>query len=339
MSLQSISFPQAVPAYIGATGYPVAASPVGAVYFVSSLTSRGDGHGRLIPLGATSPSVTQGNNQGSITDPTNPLKSVFGAAGALSLCKAGRGDLILVLPGHTENLSNNSTYTIPDGVTILGYGYGSARPTFIFTGGTATNITFGGTAFLSNLVFDLTGVANVALGFNVTTPGVQISSCRFIASSATNHATSVLALAASDFVFFNSEVDATGASTGVATGINVTASANRTEIINNFFHGNFSTAALACTNANPLINCLVQNNDFYQTNATAAQPVISIAGAAPSGVFAFNNFFVNATTTGVGSSILGTPTSTLLVWSQNFGYNNVANKGGNLIPAAGAALT
>jgi hypothetical protein len=257
----------------------------------------------------------------------------------LTFCKAARGDVIVVLPGHTESLSTNGAYTIPDGVSIIGCGYGQARPTFTFTGGASTTITFGGAAYLANIILDLSGVASVAIGVTVTTGGVQITNSRINCASSANHATTAVSLAAADFVFSNNEVDATGTSTGVANGINVAASSARAEIVNNFIHGNFSTSCLSCTNANPLIEAVVQNNDFRQTNATALQAVISIVGAAATGIFAFNNLFVNATTNGVGSSMLGTPTSTAIVWNQNFGYNNVANKGGNLIPAAGAALT
>jgi len=69
---------------------------------------------------------------------------------------AGRGDVICVLPGHTENISTADHWAsiVKAGVRIVGIGEGTAIPTFTFTVATAT------------LVFD-------ALNFSV-------SGCRFL---------------------------------------------------------------------------------------------------------------------------------------------------------------
>ena len=59
-----------------------------------------------------------------------------------------RGDVILVLPGHTESISSAGALTVSkSGVSIIGLGNGDARPTFTFdTATTATAATTATTA-------------------------------------------------------------------------------------------------------------------------------------------------------------------------------------------------
>src|SRR5665213_1588664 len=60
---------------------------------------------------------------------------------ALASCLASRGDLILVAPGHTETIADATTLALNiAGVTIVGIGSGSLRPTFTFTTAATANI-------------------------------------------------------------------------------------------------------------------------------------------------------------------------------------------------------
>ena len=55
---------------------------------------------------------------------------------AIGACVANRGDTILVAPGHTENVTNGSIACDVAGITIVGLGSGSMKPTLTWT---ATN--------------------------------------------------------------------------------------------------------------------------------------------------------------------------------------------------------
>lgn len=55
---------------------------------------------------------------------------------AIGYCTANRGDVILVAPGHTEDITNGSIAADVAGVTIIGLGSGSMKPTLTYT---ATN--------------------------------------------------------------------------------------------------------------------------------------------------------------------------------------------------------
>jgi hypothetical protein len=57
----------------------------------------------------------------------------------LARCRASRGDVVVVLPGHAENISSaDQMSSLVAGTRIIGAGYGSLRPTFTWTAATAT---------------------------------------------------------------------------------------------------------------------------------------------------------------------------------------------------------
>lgn len=77
---------------------------------------------------------------------------------ALAQCLASRGDYIIVAPGHTESIANATDLAANvAGVTVIGLGSGSLRPTFTFTTAitanipvTVANFTFKNCIFVAN---------------------------------------------------------------------------------------------------------------------------------------------------------------------------------------------
>ena len=67
---------------------------------------------------------------------------------AIGACTANQGDIIFVMPGHTETVTNGSIAADIAGVTIIGLGTGSTKPTLTFSATnskvnvTAANVTF-----------------------------------------------------------------------------------------------------------------------------------------------------------------------------------------------------
>jgi hypothetical protein len=75
---------------------------------------------------------------------------------AIGLCTASQGDVILVAPGHAETLSGASDLDIDvDGITIIGIGNGTLKPTFSLGGtdGLTTAEINGDNIRVSNLRF------------------------------------------------------------------------------------------------------------------------------------------------------------------------------------------
>ncbi len=96
--------------------------PSGTVFWVDSNTGTdGAGYGR---------------------NPDAPLATLDYAIG---LCTANKGDVIFLMPGHAEALTGATSLTMDvAGVTVIGLGSGSLRPTFTLT--TATSATWNITA-------------------------------------------------------------------------------------------------------------------------------------------------------------------------------------------------
>lgn len=81
-------------------------------------------------------SSTTGSNDNNGTDPSTPKATI---AGAISACTASKGDVIICLPGHTEAVTSTSLTLSKAGVTIVGIGTGSVKPTLTF-GATSSTI-------------------------------------------------------------------------------------------------------------------------------------------------------------------------------------------------------
>jgi hypothetical protein len=101
-------------------------------------------------------------------------------------CVAGRGDVILVAPGHTETISSATAITMSiSGVQVVGLGTGSQRPVVTLdTANTATiNVTANGVSF-KNIIFVANFLA-IASAFTLTTAtDFQLLGCEFRDTSA-----------------------------------------------------------------------------------------------------------------------------------------------------------
>lgn len=76
-------------------------------------------------------SVTGSDGSALGKKPTAPLATLDFAIG---LCTAGKGDVIILMPGHTETIATSSAVTADiAGVRIIGIGEGSLKPTFTFS--------------------------------------------------------------------------------------------------------------------------------------------------------------------------------------------------------------
>lgn len=110
-------------------------------------------------------SLTGSNNYNG-SDPLHPLATVQGAMG---LCVASRGDVIIVMPGHVETVTATSIAHNVAGVRVFGLpAIGELIPTFTF-GAAAATITvsaasggWSGCRFVANFL-------NVASAFTLTT--------------------------------------------------------------------------------------------------------------------------------------------------------------------------
>ncbi len=102
---------------------------------------------------------------------------------AIAACTAGAGDIVYVLPGHTETVTATSIAHSVAGVKIIGLGFGDARPTFTFGAAAATITVSAANGTWENCRF-VANFADVASAFTLTTAvGFTVKGCDFLDTS------------------------------------------------------------------------------------------------------------------------------------------------------------
>lgn len=180
-------------------GLPVVNTHAGRVYYVNNSS--------VLPLNGVGGS---NSNDGSYLKPFSTI------AYAVSKCTAGRGDVVMVMPGHVETVSTAAGLDLNvAGVSVVGLGNGSSRATVNLTATAAYVALSAANCSLVNVL--ITG------GIDAVVKAVSVS--------------------AADCVISRCEVrDVTGQMTD---GVVTTAAANRLKILNHVHDG----AAAAGTNA------------------------------------------------------------------------------------------
>ena len=99
---------------------------------------------------------------------------------AVGLCTANQHDIIYIMPGHTETLTNSSRVTLDmAGVRSIGLGSGTDRPTFTFaTDTTADVLVSSANNTIENMIF-VNGVNNQAEMIDVDATDCTIRNCEF----------------------------------------------------------------------------------------------------------------------------------------------------------------
>ncbi len=111
-----------------------------------------------------------------------PLATIDAAVGK---CTANRGDIIFVMPGHSESIAAASAIDLDvAGISLIGLGKGSDMAEIEFTNAAATVAIGANNVLVSNIRFN-SSVTAVAVGVNVE-DGVSnftISDCVFMVSA------------------------------------------------------------------------------------------------------------------------------------------------------------
>lgn len=228
---------------------------------------------------------------------------------AIGLCTASAGDLILVLPGHTEAVSAAAGIACDvAGVTIRGLGAGALRPTV--TLGTAVGASIDVSAAnvtIDNLVIDMTGFDAITAGINVTATNFTLSNCLVITATATNQATLgiLTTAAASRMRILNNEFLGT-TDAGTATAIRIVGG-NEHRIEGNRFYGAYTTSLGAIEN-NTTACLRVTIKDNVIENATASSTKAMVFHASSTGSITGNRMQIlsgTAPITGAAMSWVG----------------------------------
>ena len=206
-------------------------------------------------------------------------------AAALLQCRSGYGDVIYVLPGHTENVTTTPTFVA--GVRIIGIGHGGNRPVFRWTATTSQWAITVADVIISGLRLRLEGANGVVKAIVSTAADTVIEGCDIeMASGATNKATIGIEAGAGATRFRITGCRLRGTAThNVTDGIKVVAAVDGVVIENCL--GVFSATA-----ANGLIhftaaatNVVCRDLDLYNTH-TSSTSTITFDDVAVDGVCA-----------------------------------------------------
>ena len=201
------NYPGGFAAGVMIRGVPLLQTHPGKVFWVDNSTSS-----LLVNVKGGSNS-----NKGTFNDPFSTLDYAIGQ------CRADKGDIIFIKPGHSETLTATSVAVDVAGIAIVGLGQGSNRPTF---NATATASVFPISA------------ANVTVHNLLFTGGIDA-------------VVSMVTVSAADVVLSNIEIrDVTGE---IVVGILTTAAANRL-LVDGFVYdgaaGDGASAAIAIVGGN-----------------------------------------------------------------------------------------
>lgn len=216
---------------------------------------------------------------------TRPILTTLNAA--LAYCRSGAGDIVYVLPGHTENVAAaDAMSNLVAGTQIIGCGKGNLRPTFTWTLATSTFLFDVDDVGLHNCVLNLepgTGTITVAAPITVSGDGCEISNClmRF-STDANNKVTQGITVTGDDFHFNGNHCY--GATAGECTAFIDANAAHRLVMVGNYIAGATSNVAVGLLRFVTAASLNVYLRDNVYINRKALSTCCVTGLAAVSGV-------------------------------------------------------
>ncbi len=235
-------------------GIPLQQSQPGQVYFVNN-----------------SSVLAQDGIAGSNGNPGTYQKPFSTIAYAVSRCKAGRGDIVMVMPGHAETISDATTTLSVNGVSIIGLGSGSLRPTLTYTAAAATINVTGANISIVNILHIANFAAVASAYTNNAAVEFAIEGCEFRDSSSILNfvacVTTTASVSANGLTFNKNKVFGLG-TTAATTPVKLLANTDRVTIndnqvvlaVLNNTSGLLAHAALVVTNLEMARNTVFRPN-------------------------------------------------------------------------------
>lgn len=173
----------------------------------------------------------------------------------LARCRAGRNDVVVVLQGHTENVTSTTLANMVAGTRLIGIGRGSNRPNLRWTATTSQFVMNDADCVISNFILRMEGAVVVK----------------------------AVAVTAADCGILNCDIDmGTVAATNLSTiGIELGAGAHRFELRNNYIHTiAAATPTTVVSVAGVCDGAIICNNKILAATSAVAVGPIHITAAA-----------------------------------------------------------
>lgn len=258
----------------------------------------------------------RGSNGNVGTDPNLPLATL---AQAQASATASNGDIVVVKPSHAETISAAGGIALSKaGVSYVGVGNNSYRPTLTFgTATTATMTISGANTILDNFVYTQAFDAIVS-PLVISAAGVVLSSSYFMTANASYQATQMILTTASanNLVIAGNRFIGT-ADAGSTCAVTLVGGDN-INIVDNDFIGAYTTTVGAIQCITTLTtNIVIRRNSIVNRTASATKGITLLTGS--TGVITENKF-------GIGSGAAPI-TADAAWWAGNWSAAAVATNG------------
>lgn len=237
----------------------------------------------------------------------------------LANSRAGRGDVIMVMPGHSESITADRSLTVK-GLKVIGLGEGDERPRITYDD-TASQISLDtGGIHLENLRL-IASVSVITRAIDVVGAGCVVRNCS-LEFDATGDDFAIGMTVTGDRALIEGN-DLLGEDTiGPTVGIQLNGS-DFSRVKRNYITGQFSNAGISDTAASKGI--LIARNSIDNRD-TAGALAIGMA-AASTGLGYHNMMGISDTAAGLTTSFSGGAVK----WSENYLCNDTGETGG-LVP-------
>lgn len=241
-------------------------SPIGKVFFVGAST---------LPNIAIAQQIFKHDPNGYLRMYSSLTALMAATSNGLT---ASAGDVVYVLPGHTESITAALALSVA-GMQVIGLGSGGNRPYFTLT--TATSAGFSMSAAnvtIQNCIIDGTGVASIVSIITVSAAGCSILGNSFIMSNVTNQAAiAITTTAAGDQLTIDSNRIVSPVA-GATNAIQLVG-ADDVTITNNYINGLFTTSLGGINGATT--DCLrvnISNNQIANNTASSTKAIVLTSG-------------------------------------------------------------
>ena len=242
----------------------------------------------------------------------NPAKLFRTINTAVAACTADRNDKIIVLPGYTETISAAGGVALSKaGISVIGVGFGTSRPTFTMTATAATVLFSAANCLLENVYIDATGIDAIVRPISLTSTagGTTLRNVEVYFGKTSYVALTVL----------------------TAT---TAAAANNLEITDCYFHGD---AVANCTNAIQLVggDSIKIRKNVIRGNFTTSLGCINNITAVCSNILIADNVLENRTAVSTKVVVLLTGSIGAVVNNRILVLNGTASITGDTLVVGG----
>jgi len=235
-------------------------------------------------------SSTGGTSAGYGHSPDAPFTTIDSA---INQCTANQGDVIYVMTGHSETLTGASAITCDvAGVSIIGLGRGTDRPTLLLDAGASVSIVVSAAnVHWENVIFSA-GHADITVAIDISASNASFENCEWKQNTTNENflagiRTSAVANACDGLSVTNSTV--TDVDTSCVNFLTVREDIDLLVMTNNFIElgVNNSNAVIGVASGKDVTSCNVSDNKIFRLN-TAGDLLIDSDTSDNSGIMSGN---------------------------------------------------